>query len=120
MTKQEVVQAFYDAGESGDVDALAAFFAEAAVWDNRIDGDVMGGLYEGRDAIREGLLLPLFQFLPDGISTRVERMLEAEDTVVCLNSGRGTTFEGTAFEKRYAHVFDFDGDRFIRVTEFRS
>jgi ketosteroid isomerase-like protein len=120
VTKKEVVEAFYAAGTGGDVDALTAFFSEDAVWDNRIDEDLMGGLYEGREAIREGLLTPLFQYLPGGISTGVERLLEVGDTVVCLNTGRGTTFEGAAFEKRYAHLFDFDGDLINRVIEFRS
>lgn len=120
MSRQKTVEAFYAAGTGGDVDALAAFFAGNAVWDNRIDGDPMGGLYEGIGAIRDGLLTPLFRFLPDGISTSIERLLETGDTVICMNTGRGTTFDGAPFEKRYAHIFDFDGDHIIRVTEFRS
>ena len=120
MTCRERVEAFYTAGSGGDVGALASFFAEDAVWDNRIDADPMGGLYEGRTAIRDGLLTPLFQFLPEGISTSIERMVEEGSSVFCLNTGRGTTAEGAAFEKRYAHLFDFAGEHIIRVTEFRS
>jgi ketosteroid isomerase-like protein len=120
VTNRERVEAFYSAGGGVDVEALALFFAENAVWDNRIDEDPMGGVYEGRAAIRDGLLTPLFQFLPNGISTSIERMVEEGGTVLCLNTGRGTTVEGSAFEKRYAHLFDFEGERIIRVTEFRS
>ena len=78
MTPTELVEAFYAAGTSGDVEKLAGFFAENAVWDNRLDDVPMGGVYEGREAIREGLLGPLFQFLPGGIHTEVERILEAD------------------------------------------
>ncbi|HEY5646088.1 MAG TPA: nuclear transport factor 2 family protein [Pseudomonadales bacterium] len=120
MSPIEVVEAFYAAGTGGDVDALAAFFTADAVWDNRIDDDPLGGLHEGRAAIRDLLLSPLFQFLPAGIHTTVERMFATDGSVVCLNTGRGTTVTGDAFEKRYAHVFDFEGERFRRVTEFRS
>lgn len=120
MTPTEVVQAFYAAGTGADVDKLAGFFAEDAVWDNRIDDDPMGGLYEGRDGIHSGLLGPLFQFLPQGIRTEIERIIESENTVVCLNTGRGTTVQGQPFEKRYAHIFEVADDRIVRITEFRS
>ncbi len=120
MSKREIVEAFYAAGAGGGVEALMAFFAEDAVWDNRIDDDPMGGIYEGRQNIHDRLISPLFQFLPGGISTTVERFVEEGSTVLCLNAGRGTTVEGAPFERRYAHLFDFDGDRFVRVTEFRS
>ncbi len=120
MTPTELVEAFYAAGTSGDVDKLAGFFAEDAVWDNRLDDVPMGGVYEGREAIRQGLLTPLFQFLPGGISTEVERLIESGDTVVCLNTGRGATADGGALEKRYAHLFDVRDGQFVRVTEFRS
>ena len=120
MSPTELVEAFYAAGTSGDVEMLAGFFAREAVWDNCIDNDPMGGMYEGREAIRDGLLGPLFQFLPGGIHTEVARMLESDGTVVCLNTGRGTTVTGEAFEKRYAHLFDVVDGKFARVTEFRS
>jgi ketosteroid isomerase-like protein len=120
MTSTELVQAFYAAGSSGDAKKLTGFFAEDAIWDNRIDDDPMGGLYEGRDAIRSGLLESLFQYLPEGISTEVERLMESDGTVVCLNTGRGRTVDGHSFEKRYAHLFDVLDGHFTRVIEFRS
>lgn len=120
MTPIELVEAFYAAGTGGDVAALAAFFAEDAVWDNRIDDNPMGGLYEGRAAIQSGLMEPLFQFLPQGISTDVERIFEMDGTVVCLNTGSGTAVTGEPFEKRYAHLFEVADGKFTRVTEFRS
>lgn len=120
MTPIELVEAFYAAGTSGDVETLAGFFAEDAVWDNRLDDVPMGGVFEGRDAIRSGLLEPLFQFLPGGISTEVERIFESDGTVVCLNTGSGTTADGQALLKRYAHLFDVLDGQIIRVTEFRS
>ena len=120
MTPTELVEAFYAAGTSGDVEKLTGFFAENAVWDNRLDDVPMGGVYEGRDAIREELMTPLFQFLPNGINTEIERIIEADGTVVCLNTGRGTTADGGTLEKRYAHLFDVVDGQFVRVTEFRS
>ena len=120
MKPAQIVSEFYAAGAAGDLDALHALFAEDAVWDNRIDDDPMGGLYEGRESIRRELLERLFRFLPGGIQTTVERVLESGDTVVCLNTGRGTTVEGHLFEKRYAHIFDVEDGLIVRMTEFRA
>ena len=120
MTLVDTVTAFFAAGATGDLDALTEFFAEDAIWDNRIDNDPMGGLYEGRDAIRTELLELLFQFLPNGITTTIERIIESGNTVVCLNTGYGTTVEGQQFTKRYAHIFDFRNGVVTRVTEFRA
>ena len=120
MKPPEIVTACYAAGEAGDLEAIAGFFAEHAVWDNRISDDPMGGVYDGLASIRAGLLEPLFSFLPDGIKTEIERVVESGDTVLCLNTGRGTTIQGEAFEKQYAHIFDCSDGKIVRVTEFRS
>jgi len=120
MSPTEIVTAFFEAGTTGDAKALIGFFAEDAVWDNRIDNDPMGGVYEGRDAILAELLEPLFQFLPNGITTTIERTIESDGAVVCLNTGHGITEDGQSFDKRYAHVFDFRNDFIARVTEFRA
>lgn len=120
MTPERVVEAFFSAGAAGDLETLTRLFAEDAVWDNRIDGDPMGGLYEGRAAIRADLLEALFQFLPDGISTSVERTIVSGGTVVCLNRGTGLTRDGQRFEKRYLHIFDVADGLIRRVTEFRA
>lgn len=77
MTPSEILDTFFAAGAACDVDALTDLFAQRAVWDDRIDNDPMGGLYEGREAIRANLLEPLIQFLPEGITTSVERTIEA-------------------------------------------
>jgi ketosteroid isomerase-like protein len=120
MKPTEIIAAFYAAGAICDLDAITALFSKNAVWDNRIDDDPMGGLYEGREMIRTGLLEPLFQFLPGGIKTHIERVLETGESAVCLNSGSGITVAGERFEKRYAHFFDCSNGRIERVTEFRA
>ena len=120
MEPAEIITTFYAAGENGNLDEIIALFAEEAVWDNRIDDDPMGGVYEGREAIRANLIEPLFGFLPGGISTNIERILDAGDCAVCLNTGSGTTVTGEPFEKRYAHIFDCSNGKIVRVTEFRA
>lgn len=120
MKPTEIIKQFYASGASGDIDNIMSLFSENAVWDNRIDDDPLGGLYEGRSEIRTGLIEPLFQYLPGGITTDIERVLEAEDSAVCLNSGSGITVEGERFEKRYAHIFDCSNGKIVRVTEFRA
>jgi ketosteroid isomerase-like protein len=120
MQPVEIIAAFFNAGAACDLDTLTRLFAENARWDNRIDDDPMGGLYEGRATIRRNLLEPLFEFLPEGISTSIERVIETGDTVVCLNCGSGITSDGQQFEKRYAHIFDIADGLIIQVTEYRA
>lgn len=120
MKPTEIITQFYASGASNDIDSIISLFTENAVWDNRIDNDPLGGLYEGRNEIRSRLIEPLFQYLPAGITTDVERVLEAGDSVVCLNVGSGITVEGERFEKRYAHFFDCSDGKIARVTEFRA
>ncbi len=120
MTARDVVHAFYAAGAAGDLAALMALFDLNAVWDNRIDDNPLGGRFEGLQDIREKLLEPLFEYLPQGIETEVERIISNSGTVVCLNTGRGDTVDGQRFEKRYVHVFDCADGLIVGVTEFRS
>lgn len=120
MQAAEIIATFFEAGAARDLDALTRLFAENARWDNRIDDDPMGGLHEGREAIRTNLLEPLFEFLPEGICTSIERIIESGNTAVCLNCGSGMTSDGRRFEKRYAHIFDIADGRIVQVTEYRA
>jgi ketosteroid isomerase-like protein len=120
MRPAEIIAKFYAAGASGDLETITSLFSADAVWDNRIDDDPLGGVYEGREMIRSALIEPLFRFLPHGIQTTIERVLETEDCAVCLNSGRGISVDGKPFEKRYVHIFDCSDGQIVRVTEFRS
>ena len=114
---KEIVRSFYEAGNRGDMDTCIGLIADDIVWTD-MGTTALSGTYEGKQAVMEGLLGPLFGQLKMGIHTTVERLIAEGDTVVALTSGTAETHDGRPYNQRYCQVIRLRDGQFAEVTEY--
>src|SRR3954462_7253131 len=83
----------YDGFNSGDVDAVAAIFADDITWEGpNSDGVPMSGKNEGKDAVLQALGQIGEQF--ESFKASPDEMIEAGDTIVVLSHVEAKTSSG--------------------------
>jgi ketosteroid isomerase-like protein len=117
LENKNIVQAFYDASNRGDLEACFELLADDIVWTN-IGSTTLSGRYEGKQDLSERLLGPLFGNLKAGISTRVHRLIAEGDHVVAQTSGTAETLDGRPYDNSYCWVIRLRDGRFAEVTEY--
>ncbi|NBB85659.1 MAG: nuclear transport factor 2 family protein [Bacteroidetes bacterium] len=95
---KKVVLDFYDAGARGDMDTCFALLADDVTWTN-IGSTKYSGTFNGKQAVAENLLGPLFSQLKAGISSQIERLVAESDIVVAETSGAAETLDGTPLQQ---------------------
>jgi len=114
---KQVVLDFYEAGARGDMDACFALLADDVTWSN-IGTTRFSGTYEGKQAIAENLIGPLFGQLTAGIASRLEHMVAEGDTVVAQTAGQAETLDGKPYNNTYCQVFRIRAGRIAAVREY--
>jgi len=114
---KQVVQAFYDAGARGDMDACFALLAEDIIWIN-IGSTKFSGTYTGKQALIEQLLGPIFGQLKAGISSTIENMIAEADLVVAQTTGNAETQDGKPYNNTYCQVFRIRKGKIAEVKEY--
>jgi ketosteroid isomerase-like protein len=114
---KQVVLDFYEAGARGDMDACFALIADDIAWTN-IGSTRFSGTYNGKQALAEDLLGPLFGQLKAGISSRIERLTAEGDTVVAQTSGTAETVDGTPYNNTYCQVIQIRNGQIANVMEY--
>ena len=108
------VAGMYEAFGAGDMDKVFEF-SESLTWENYEDNPFRGQ-YEGREGIAR-----LLSFIDESVEmTRfdVEKILADEDTAVAvLTIGYTVKETGRHTEGPTVHIYDFKGDRAVRVRE---
>ena len=66
VDNKNLAQAFYDAGNRGDMDTCFGFLADDIVWTS-IGSTAVSGIYSGKDNLMANLLGPVFGELKAGI-----------------------------------------------------
>ena len=120
MTPEEnkrIVQAFYDAGNRGDMDTCFDLIADDIVWTN-IGTTTLSGRFEGRQELQEKLLGPLFGSLKAGIAMQVHRLVAEGDYVVAQTSGTAETLDGRPYNNSYCWIIRLQDGKFAEITEF--
>ena len=82
---KEIVRGFYEAGNSGDMDACFDFISDDIKWVN-VGSTSLSGTFRGKEELMEKLLGPLFARLKAGIFTRINRLI-AEGEFVVVSAG---------------------------------
>jgi ketosteroid isomerase-like protein len=114
----ERLDAFMDAWNAHDVDAIVGFFADDCVFHPSVGTELMGASYRGKDEVRRGVTSFLERY-PDG---------RFEDASAFVAGDRGAsewTFvftgpEGTEVAVRGCDLFEFEGDRISVKNAFRK
>jgi ketosteroid isomerase-like protein len=114
---KQIVEAFYQAGDRGDMEACLGMLADDIRWTN-IGSTRFSGTYVGKRALMEQLLAPLFGSLKAGISSVIENMIAEQDYVVALTSGSAETTDGEPYNNSYCQVMRIRDGKIAEVTEY--
>lgn len=114
---KQVVLDFYDAGARGDMDACFSLLADDITWTN-IGSTKFSGTYNGKQAIVENLLGPLFSQLKAGISSQVEQLIAEGDTVVAQTLGTAESVDGVPYNNTYCQVIQVCDGKIANVKEY--
>ena len=114
----EMLQAFADAWNRHDVDALMAFMTEDCVFEASAGSEVFGTRYVGRESVRAGFA-EVWATFPDAQWSDARHF-------VCGNRGlsewtfTGTRSDGTRVEVHGCDVFTFRDDRIHLKNSYRK
>ena len=117
VENKQVVIDFYEAGARGDMDACFALIADDITWRN-IGSTKFSGTFEGKQALMENLLGPLFGQLKAGIASTIDGLIAEGDRVVALTQGQAETHDGTPYNNTYCQVIRIADGKIAEVTEY--
>ena len=95
------------------MDALA----DDASW-KVIGSSPWSGTYEGKRAITDELMRPLFRQFADRYKARAIRIVAEHDVVVVEARGRVTTKSGKPYDQTYCYVFQLSDGKVRELTEY--
>jgi len=113
-----LLQSIYAALADGDGRPFRDAMAEDFSW--TIAGhSAWSRSWQGREAVQQQLLAPLFQHFATRYRNRAEHFIAEGDTVVVQCRGEVQTHAGLAYDNHYCMVYRVDGDGRLRsVTEY--
>lgn len=114
----QTLQAFADAWNRHDSEALMSFMADDCVFEASAGPQACGTAYIGRDAVRAGFE-EVWATYPDA-SWHSPRHFVAGDRGVSEWTFRGTRRDGTRVEVNGCDVFTFRGDKIALKNSYRK
>ncbi|SOY71631.1 conserved hypothetical protein [Cupriavidus phytorum] len=114
----ELLQAFNDAWNRHDIDALMACMADDCVFHGVAGPDLLGRSFVGREAVREGFQLA-WQTFPDAQWVDGDHFVVG-DRGVSESTFRGTRAGGARIEARMVDVFTFRGGKIAVKNAYRK
>lgn len=114
---RKIVEQFYAASNSGDMDTCFSLIADDITWTN-IGSTSLSGTFRGKAELQEKLLGPLFGRLKQGIHTNVHRIVAENDYVVAQTSGIAETLDGRPYNNSYCWIIRIQDEKFAEVTEY--
>ena len=120
MTNLEPKQALQYAFEAlavGNSRPFGELMSEDFTW-NIAGHSRWSGRWEGKKAVREKLLAPLFARFADTYTNWAERFIAEGNFVVVECRGRVTTKEGRLYNNHYCYVCRFEGGQMRELTEY--
>jgi uncharacterized protein len=117
VENKQIVQAFYDASNQGDVDRFLGLMADDIIW-NSVGTTKYAGTYAGKEALLADLMGPLFGQLKAGIASTLDNVIAEGDFVVVQLRGKAETIEGRPYNNTYCHVFRLRNGQIAEMTEY--
>lgn len=115
---RKVLQAFTDAFNRHDIDALMSFMTDDCVFEAAAGLDVCGTRYEGLEQVRAGFL-EVFETFPDG-HWGGDRHFVYADRGVSEWTFTGTRTDGTRVEVNGCDLFTFRDDKISFKNSYRK
>ena len=114
----EVLQAFADAWNRHDVDALMSFMTEDCVFEAAAGPDVCGTRYAGRAAVRAGFA-EVWRTFPDAHWGNARHFVHG-DRGVSEWTFTGTRTDGTRVEVQGCDLFTFRAGKILLKNSYRK
>jgi len=114
----EVLQAFADAWNRHDADALMSFMTEDCVFDSSAGPDVCGTRYVGREAVRAGYA-EVWSIFSDAHWGNARHFVQGERGVSEWTF-TGTRTDGTRVEVNGCDLFTFRGGKIAVKNSYRK
>ena len=114
---KELMQEIYDELSKGNRMPFRNALAEDFRW-------IMKGktawsrTYEGRDAVRNELLAPLFAQFEEGYCNKPIRLIAEDDLVVVECDGSVMTKSGKPYNNQYCLIFRLENGKIKEMTEY--
>jgi ketosteroid isomerase-like protein len=114
---KQLIQSVFTELAGGNGPPFMDALADDACW------TVMGSTpwsrtYEGKRAITDKLMRPLFRQFADQYTARVIRVIAEDDIVVVEARGQVTTKSGKPYNQTYCYVFRLADGRVRELTEY--
>jgi uncharacterized protein len=117
VKNKQIVEAFYNASNKGDMDRCLALMADDIIWNN-IGSTRYSGTFAGKESLVANLLGQLFSQLKSGISAKLDNVIAKGDFVVVQLRGQAETVEGRPYNNTYCHVFRMHNGLIAEMTEY--
>lgn len=118
QVSERMLQAFGDAWNRHDIDALMSFMTDDCQFHAVAGADLMGRSFIGRDAVREGFQLA-WQTFPDAAWLDGVHFV-CGDRGVSETTFKGTKADGTRIEARMVDVFTFRDGKIAVKNAYRK
>lgn len=117
IDNKALVQRIHDALDTGNGQVFVDSLADDARW--TLEGSTpWSRTYEGKKAIRDELLTPLFAQFAGPYVSKTERLIAEGDRVVVLFSGDVPTKAGKRYNNRYCYIYRLEGGKVKELTEY--
>ena len=113
----DLVRKFLDGMSKGDYEPLKSAMADDVVY-HLTGSHRFAGVYRGKEMILGLLDGVRSSFDASGLRYAPDRVIDVGDTVVATFKGSGTLANGRVYSNDYCAIWDFSGDRLIKITEF--
>jgi uncharacterized protein len=114
---KKIVESFYEAGNTGDMDRCLALLADDIRWTN-IGSTRYSGTYVGKEKLIAELLGPVFGNLKAGITSTIDATIAEGEFVVVQSRGKAETKDGRPYNNTYCHIFRVRDGNIAEVTEY--
>jgi ketosteroid isomerase-like protein len=111
------MQVAFDALSEGDAEPFVGLLADGVNW-TIIGSTAWSRCYQGKAAVMEDLLTPVFAKFATQLRITASRLVAEDDIVVVEARGDTTTISGHRYDNTYCFVCRFDDGRICEITEY--
>jgi uncharacterized protein len=114
---KQLIQGVFDELAAGNGQPFMDLLADDARW-TAIGSSSWSRTYEGKQAIVDELMRPLFRQFADQYSARAIRIVAEDDVVVVEARGHVMTKSGLPYDQTYCYVFRLSDGKVSELTEY--
>jgi uncharacterized protein len=116
---RQLMESVFAALASGDGRPFLDALSDDARW-TVIGSSPWSGIYEGKQAILDELMRPLFRQFADRYMAHATRIVAEDDIVVVEARGQATTKAGKPYHQTYCYVFRLADGKVCELTEYND